>query len=121
MSTQKEGAIMKNYVVIYHAETDAMEQMSSATPEMAKAGMDAWMAWAESCGSALVDLGKPLGFGKTVSTEGVTDSTKQVCGYSLMQAESTESVLALLKKHPHFMMPGQCSIEVHEALPMAGM
>ena len=112
---------MKKFIVVYHASTSAMEQMGGATPEQAKAGMDAWMSWAQECGSALVDLGAPLGGGMSVTPTATAKSTKEVCGYSIMQADSMDGVLGLLKKHPHFMMPGQCTIEVHEAMPLPGM
>jgi hypothetical protein len=41
-------------------------------------------------------------------------------GYSILQAESKDALMALLKNHPHFMAPG-ASIEVFEFLPMPGM
>jgi hypothetical protein len=112
---------MKKYVVVYHAPEDVMAQMAMATPEQAKAGMEAWMAWAKRCGAALVDLGAPLAHGKSLTSSGATRSTKQVCGYSVMQADSMDTVIGLLKTHPHFMTPGQCSIEVHEAQALPGM
>jgi hypothetical protein len=34
------------FLVLYHSSTSAREQMANATPEQAKAGMDAWMSWA---------------------------------------------------------------------------
>jgi hypothetical protein len=49
--------------------------MKSATPEQAKAGMDAWMTWAGLVGSS----------------------------YSILQAESKDALMSLLKNHPHFM------------------
>jgi hypothetical protein len=112
---------MTKFLVVYHAEAEAMAQMATMTPDQAKAGMDAWMSWAESCGSALVDMGMPLANGMSLAPDAVTPSAKQVCGYSIMEAESMDAVQDMLKTHPHFNMPGQCSIEVHEALPLPGM
>ncbi len=34
---------MKNFFVIYHAPTSAMEQMQDASPEGMKNGMEQWM------------------------------------------------------------------------------
>ena len=112
---------MQKYLVVYHASSDAMAQMAKTTPEQAKMGMAAWMDWAKQCGSALVDLGTPLAHGKALTSKGASGSNKEVCGYSIMQGDSMDAVLGLLKKHPHFMTPGQCSIEVHEALALPGM
>ena len=44
--------------------------MASASPEDAKAGMDAWMAWAGRAGQAIVDFGAPLGPGREVGKGG---------------------------------------------------
>ena len=112
---------MKKFLVVYHATSGAMEQMATLTPAQQKAGMDEWMSWAKEVGSALVDLGSPLGNGMSLASKGAVASAKEVAGYSVMQAESMNAVLGLLKRHPHFRMPGQCSIEVHEALALPGM
>ena len=37
---------MKKFLVLYRAPIASFDQMMKATPEEAKAGMDAWMAWA---------------------------------------------------------------------------
>ena len=55
---------MNKYLVLYNSPASAAEQMANATPEQAKAGMDAWMAWAQKSGEAVVDLGMPLGDGR---------------------------------------------------------
>jgi hypothetical protein len=44
----------------------------------------------------------------------------QVGGYSILQPESKDALMKLLKNHPHFMAP-DASIEVFEFLPMPGM
>jgi hypothetical protein len=112
---------MKKYLVLYQSTVSASDQMKRATPEQAKAGMDAWMAWAGRTGSALVDMGSPLsGAAKLNAGAEAGPANPQVGGYSILQAESKDAVMALLKGHPHFMMPG-ASIEVFEFLPLPGM
>ena len=64
---------MSKYLVLYRSPTSAREQMANATPEQAKAGMDAWMAWAGKAGSAVVDLGAPLGTGEAVGSDTADD------------------------------------------------
>lgn len=51
---------MAKYLVLYRSTMTAEEQMSQNNPEQAQAGMDAWMAWAQQAGDAIVDLGAPL-------------------------------------------------------------
>ena len=108
---------MKKFIVIYHAPQSA-EQKMQAKPEDMKGIMEAWMSWAKKCGSALVDLGTPLGNGQAVSKSGSSPSQKNVVGYSILQAENMDAAKALLKGHPHLEMPGKCEIEVHESLPL---
>jgi len=110
---------MKKFMVLYTSSSNASEQMAKATPEQAKAGMEAWMAFAKKAGSAVIDLGSPLGNGWKQTPAPATVDTR-VSGFSIMQAESADKLKALLKEHPHFMMPGN-AIEVLEYLPLPGM
>jgi hypothetical protein len=111
---------MKKFLVLYFSSVSAAEQMSKATPEQAKAGMDAWMAWAKEAGPAIVDLGSPVGHAKKVASGATTKSEIKAGGFSILQADSIEKVSALLLKHPHHHAPG-ASIEVLEFIPIPGM
>jgi hypothetical protein len=111
---------MKKFLVIYQSSVSAREQMSRATPEQAKAGMAAWMAWSQKAGTAIVNLGAPVGNPAKISGGTAADSKSEIGGFSILQAESRDALTALLKEHPHFMAPG-ASIEIHEFVPMPGM
>jgi hypothetical protein len=109
---------MTKYLLLYRSSVSAQDQMAGATPEQAQAGMDAWMTWGGKAGPAILDMGSPT---QVVATVGDGPSTSGfVGGYSLMEAESTEALTALLDGHPHLMMDGN-AIEVCELLPMPGM
>jgi hypothetical protein len=112
---------MKRFIVLYHAPAAAAEKMGSVTPEEAKRGMEPWVAWAKKIGSGLVDLGTPLGNGMRVTVAGVAPSDKEVVGYSILQAESMDEAVAMLKEHPHLEWADFCSIEVHESMALPGM
>lgn len=113
---------MKNYIVIYHAPTAALEQMQNVPPEQAKKGMELWMQWADKCGDHLVDLGSPLANGAKLNVDGSSEnSRRQVCGYSILIAEGLDQAKELLQGHPHLSgWDAACEIEVHEALPLPG-
>lgn len=111
---------MKRFLVLYHAPVSARELMASASPEQAKSGMDAWMGWARKAGNAIVDLGTPLGDGRSVKGTAIGSNGATVVGYSVLQAESKEAIANLLRDHPHLRMP-ESSIEVFESLPIPGM
>lgn len=105
--------------MLYRSPISGAQQMANSTPEHAKAGMEAWMAWAGRAGSAIVDLGSPLGESVTVGGSTPT-GTGFIGGYSVLQAESMGAVKKHLDGHPHLMMPG-FTIEVLEYLPIPGM
>ena len=112
---------MKKFLVLYHSTSTNMEQMASSTPEQMKAGMDMWMQWAAKAGSAIVELGAPLGAAATVNAGGAQRSVRaSIGGYSVLQADSLDAVAKVLEGHPHFHAPG-ASIEVHEVMGMPGM
>jgi hypothetical protein len=108
---------MKKFLVLYRAPIASFDQMMQATPEQAKAGMDAWMTWANKAKSSIVDLGAPLGKALKVTPGGATAARNDLGGYSIMQAESKEALADVLKGHPHFMTPDGF-IEVTELMPM---
>jgi hypothetical protein len=112
---------MKKFVVLYIAPQSAESAMAENSPEAAEAGMKAWMDWAARAGEAIVDLGTPLGAGKEVTASGTTDTSTNVGGYSVLQAEDMAAALALMEGHPHFMMSDAASIQVYEALDLPGM
>jgi hypothetical protein len=110
---------MHKFLVLYLSPMSAGEQMGSATPEQAQAGMDAWMAWARAAGDAVVDLGSPLQHAVSIPSGASARAGLHVGGYSVMQAESADVLRGTLGSHPHLMIPGNV-IEVHEVLAMPG-
>jgi hypothetical protein len=111
---------MKKFMALYLAPVSALEQMAKSTPEQMKAGMDAWMKWAEKNKKAITELGAPLGKTKRVTDKGVSATKNEITGYSIVQAETHDSAAKLFEGHPHFHVPG-ASIEVMEVTPIPGM
>ena len=107
---------MNKYLILYRAPASAQQQMANATPEQAKAGMDAWMAWAQRAGDAIVDLGSPLG---DAAHLGADEGTGHVGGYSILQAQTMDAVKQVLEGHPHLHMSGS-SIDILQFIGMPG-
>jgi hypothetical protein len=99
---------VSKFLVLYRSPVSAREQIANASPEEAQAGMQAWQTWAESAGSAVVDLGAPL------------DGEGDVTGFSILQADSRASVDELLADHPHRHTTG-AEIDVLEFMALPGM
>lgn len=103
---------MTKYLVLYRAPVSASEQMANNDPAAAEAGMQAWMAWAQRAGDALVDLGSP--------TQPVAGGQGDpIGGFSILQADSLDALEAVLEGHPHTEWGG--TIEILQFLDMPGM
>lgn len=108
-------------MIFYNSEESASEVMSNAGPEQVKASMDEWLKWRDEVSKNFkVDFGLPLQVVKRVTAEGITEGDNPVSGYSIVEGESKEALLELLKTHPHLKRPGT-SIDVFEMLPIPGM
>ena len=66
---------MGKYMILYRSSMSPREQMGS--PQETEAAMQEWMSWAGRAGSALADMGSPLG---TVATEGPAGDTGVAAG-----------------------------------------
>jgi hypothetical protein len=113
---------MKKFMILYKASgADFEKMMKSATPEQQKTGMEAWMKWMNANKAAMVDGGAPLGKTKRVDHSGPANSSNDIGGYSIVQAESHDAATRIFgQDHPHLMMPGAW-IEITEIMPMPGM
>lgn len=111
---------MKKFLVLYKASAEAFEKAMKMTPDQQKAGMEHWMAWGKKAAGSIVDMGAPLGKAMRVTTGGASPVKNDLGGYSILQAESKEALAETLKGHPHFMMPGEASIEIVEIMPVPG-
>lgn len=112
---------MTQFMVLYRSPVSAREQLASATPEQQQAGMDAWLGWANENRDAIVELGRPVAGSACVAPGSVSDSGSDVCGYSIVRAESVDDVTRMLAAHPHLHTAGGASIEVLEFVPIPGM
>lgn len=113
----------KKFLIIYHAPIDAMAQTANASPEEMAKGMALWKNWAKRAGKRLTDLGAPLVNGKRLHANGSSaPSTRDVSGYSLLEAEDWDEVADLLSGHPHISgWHPDATIEVHETMLIPGM
>ena len=97
---------MTKYVFIYHAPMTPAEA-TPPTPEQMEAVMAEWNAWAGQVGDGLVDFGTPLAGGVRVTADGTSPSTREVAGYSIIEADDLDAALELAKNHPHLKHAGR--------------
>ena len=113
--------LMKKFLALYMADASGMaDRMKNSTPEQRKKGTEAWETWMASNKASLVDRGAPVGKTKRVDTKGTKDAKNDVCGYSIVQANSADEAAKIFgKDQPFLQMPG-AAIEVIEIMEMPG-
>ena len=90
---------MPKYLFVYHAPMTPAEA-APPTPEQMEAVMGEWNAWAGKVGDGMVDFGTPLAGGTRVTRDGVSPSTRDVAGYSLIEAADVDAALELATHPP---------------------
>jgi hypothetical protein len=106
---------------LYSSSTTASETMAQATPEKMKANMEEWIHWKDEASKTdKIDFGLPLQAVGHITPEGTTNSTTQVSGYSIVEGDSKDDIIALLQTHPQLKRPG-ASLDVLEMLSMPGL
>ena len=113
---------MKNFLAIYLGTPGSMEKWQHLSEEereqRMQEGMKAWQGWMEKHQDILVASGGPLGKTKRIDPNGVTDTSNDMTGYVILQAESHEAAAKLFEGHPHFsIFPGDC-VDVMECKPI---
>lgn len=112
---------MGRYIVLYSAPLAVAERFAQATPEEAMKGMKLWVDWAEKMGPALVDPGKPLGAAVKVTKAGVAKTESRIIGMSILQANTMDAALEMVKDHHHLHWAEDCEIVVLEEIPIPEM
>ena len=101
---------MPKYVIAY------LGGKQVANPQDRAAHMTRWKAWVDELGAAMVNPGTPLGPGKLVSSDGVSEhGPNRLTGFSIVLADNMEAALDIAKRCP-FLEIG--TIEVAEAMEM---
>ncbi len=115
----KQGGLMKKFIILYNGPATPPERMS---PEKTQEIMGKWKTWMEKVGNGMVDMGQPMANGQSVVDDGSFSQTLELSGYSIIQAETMDQALELVKDHPFLSdQTGKFSVEVFELLPVPDM
>lgn len=109
---------MHRFIVLYFAPLSVAERFAQATPEEAQQGMQLWIDWAGKIGTGLVDGGKPLGNARRVTNQRITKTDSKIIGMSILQAETMDEALEMVKGHHHLHWAEGCEIEILEEMPI---
>lgn len=107
---------MPRFMMVYKGEATDPADM---TEEDRQAVMAAWGAWMENVGSALVDVGAPLGAATSIVDDGSTGTPTALSGYSLVEADDMDGARQLADGHPYLSEgKGDFAIDLYELLPV---
>ena len=77
-----------------------------------------WGEWFEKLGPAVVDPGRPLGNARTVTRSGITAAPTDIIGMTILQADTMDEALAMVRDHHHLHWADSCTITVLEEMPI---
>jgi hypothetical protein len=98
---------MSKFLVTYHGPGMPHD------PESVARAKEAFGKWLNEAGKAVVDPGAPVNMVKQVSS-GTPTPPSSVDGYSIVEADSEEQVLKLLRTHPFVTRGG--TLQVNKCL-----
>ena len=116
---------MKKFVVVYRVPVEVMEEWKKNTPpevmreQGEKLGAD-MMAGTKKHDMALVDKGLPLGKNTRLTSEGAKAVTNDLNYYQVLEAESIDAAVEMLKDNPHIQVIPEAFLDIME-VPHMGM
>ena len=101
---------MAKFVVIYRVPLETMQEWKKTTSpeEMMKQGKELgekMMAWTAKNEKAFVDKGMPLGKNTRLTKDGTKAEANDLNYFCVVEAESSDAVVAMFKDNPHFDIP----------------
>ena len=110
---------MKKFVVRYRVPVEVMEEWKKNTSpeEMKKQGEKLgadMMAWIAKNKASIVDNGNPLGKNTRMNSEGAKPTTNDLNFYQVIEADSVERVVEMLKDNPHLTMSKEAYLDIME-------
>ena len=105
---------MAQYVIVY------LGGDQPTTPEEGQQHRSKYMGWLSALGDAVVSPANPFKDTNTINPDGTitAGSTTTMSGYTIIEAESMEAALAMVKDCPFLDIGG--SLEVSELMQMPG-
>lgn len=89
------------------------------TPEQGAEREDAFVAWIEKLGAALIDTGSPFGASASVRDDGTEGTAGDLSGYTIVEADDLAAAKAFTDGLPFLSgSDGECAVEVFELRPM---
>jgi hypothetical protein len=110
---------MSKFMLLYNGPATPPDMMDEAKRN--KIMMD-WKTWMESVGPAMLEMGSPMGNGRSVVDDGSAGQPLEISGYSIVEAANIDEAVKLVNGHPFLVdKTGKFSVEVFELFPSPSM
>lgn len=110
---------MSKFMLLYKGPATPPENMDEAKRNKI---MQDWKVWMEGVGPALINMGSPMGNGRSIVDDGSQGQVLDLTGYSVLETDSIDSAVKMVDGHPFLCdKTGEFSVEVFELFPMPGM
>jgi hypothetical protein len=105
---------MKQFLILYTGMAPKLTQLPA---DQATAELDSWNQWGLSLGNALISNGMPVVDQAELVDNGERSRPIRIQGYAIIQAETLDQALELVKSHPHLVgKEGKCGIAAYELM-----
>jgi YCII-related domain len=110
---------MSKFMLLYKGPATPLETIDEDTRNKIMTG---WKTWMDGVGSSLVEMGSPMGNGRSIVDDGSSAEPLELTGYSIVEAENIDQALKLVENHPFLAdKTGKFSVEVFELFPSPSM
>lgn len=108
-------------MILLNAPEPAKDQMARSSMEQMQASMADWIAWKDEAEKKVTfTFGSPLQAVARISPTEAGESDNQISGYAMIEADSQELAVEVLRNHPHLLRDG-ATIDLAEVVTMPGM
>ena len=108
---------MKKFLALYGAPLEVLQSWTAMSEEDGKKEMEEWMVWMDANSTHIVDPGNPSGKNTRLTAEGAQETSNEICGYTIITANSKEEAFTVLEGNPHLKEKGTY-IDVMEIIEM---
>lgn len=109
---------MAQYLILYSVSPAAQRELPNASPEVLQETRERWARWREEAGKSVsMRATGQLQAITSITSAGTADVGSGKSGFSIVEAESKEELIEIMKKHP-YMAWDDASIEVLAIQPL---
>ncbi len=108
---------MKKFLALYGAPLEILQNWTAMSEEDGKKEMEEWMGWMNAHADQIIDPGNPSSKNTRLTSKGAEEISNEICGYTIITANSKQEAMEVLKGNPHLKQEGTY-VDVMEIVEM---